>query len=407
MMKLQKGNMVIGQSGGPTSVINGSLAGAITQAKKEKNVGTVYGMNFAIEGFMKGELIDLGKLSAMQLKGLRDTPSSALGSSRLKLKDEHFPQVLAVLKKFNIRYFHIIGGNDSMDTINRVEQYCRKEGYDLYGVGIPKTVDNDLFGTDHTPGFPSAARYTALSVLQSATLARDMQRVDQFVIYQSIGRDAGWLAASSALAKRDDKDGPHILVLPERPLNKNKFLAEVESVYKKCGFVSIVCGEGAVWENKTPISASETKDKFGNTEFGAMGGTSAAMALHKLISANFKGWRGEFQVTESLPMCASDRMSEVDRSEAFELGAAAVKMAAKGTSGVMAALKRVSNSPYKVELTSAPLSEVAVHAKPMPDYMFTTNGFMVNKKFFDYVKPLVGSLPEYACISKILVKKGS
>jgi 6-phosphofructokinase 1 len=362
-------------------------------------------MNFAIEGFMKGELIDLGQLSATQINALRDTPSSALGSSRLKLKDEHFPKILSILKKFNIRFFHIIGGNDSMDTINRVEQYCRKEGYELYGVGIPKTVDNDLFGTDHTPGFPSAARFTALSVLQSGTLARDMQRVDQFVIYQSIGRDAGWLAASAALAKRDEKDAPHILVLPERPLNKNKFLTEVERVYRKCGFVSVVCGEGAVWENKIPVSASETKDKFGNTEFGAMGGTSAALALHKLITTNFKDWRGEFQITESLPMCAADRMTAVDRKEAFELGAAAVKLATKGNTGVMAALKRISNAPYKVELTTAPLSEVAVHAKPMPDNMFTNNGFMINKKYLDYVKPLVGDMPEYTRIAKKLASR--
>ncbi|MBL8026058.1 MAG: diphosphate--fructose-6-phosphate 1-phosphotransferase [Fibrobacteres bacterium] len=403
---MTKGNLVIGQSGGPTSVINSSLAGAITAAHKQKNIGSIFGMNYAIEGFMKGELIDLGKISAADLKGLRNTPSSALGSSRLKLKDEHFPQVLAMLKKFNIRFFHIIGGNDSMDTINRVEKYCRKEGYELYGVGIPKTVDNDLFGTDHTPGFPSAARYTALSVLQSATLAKNMQKVDQFVIYQSIGRDAGWLASSSALAKRDEKDGPHILVVPERPLNRNRFLKEVEAVYRKCGFVSIVCGEGAVWDDKTAISASETKDKFGNTEFGAMGGTSAAMALHKLITANFKGWRGEFQITESLPMCASDRATKIDKKEAFELGAAAVKMAAAGSSGVMAALKRVSNKPYKSAIVTAPLSEVAVHAKPMPDNMFTSDGFMVNKKFFEYLKPLVGSLPEYTEIKKLLVKKG-
>ena len=159
-MKNSNGNMVIGQSGGPTSVINSSLAGAIIQAKKEKNINAIYGMNYAIEGFMKAELIDLGKLSATRLRQLKDTPSSALGSSRLKLKDEHFPQVLAMLKKFNIRFFHMIGGNDSMDTINRIEKYCWKEGYNLNGVGIPKTVDNDLFGTDHTPGFPSAARFT-------------------------------------------------------------------------------------------------------------------------------------------------------------------------------------------------------------------------------------------------------
>ncbi|MFH0919458.1 MAG: diphosphate--fructose-6-phosphate 1-phosphotransferase [Fibrobacterota bacterium] len=398
-----KGNLVVGQSGGPTSVINGSLAGIVTEAKKHKAIGRIYGMSFAIEGFMKGELIDLGKLPSKTLNQLRSTPSSALGSSRLKLKDEHFPQVLAMLKKHDIRYFHLIGGNDSMDTIHRVEAYCRKEGYELFGIGVPKTVDNDLFGTDHTPGYPSAARYTALSVLQSGLLARDMMRVDQFVIYQSIGRDAGWLAASAAFAKKNEADAPHILVLPERPLNKERFLARVEETYRKHGFVSIVCGEGAVWENKVPVSASETKDKFGNTEFGAMGGTSCAMALHRIITANFPGWRGEFQVTESLPMCAADRMSDLDRKEAFLLGQKAVALAVKGKSGLMAALVREKNNPYRVKIDAVPLSDVAVRAKPMLDDMIDKSGFMVTPKFQEYLRPLVGKLPQYARIEKKLI----
>jgi 6-phosphofructokinase 1 len=355
-------------------------------------------MNFAIEGFMQDDLIDLTKLTMKKLSALRNTPSSALGSSRLKLKDEHFPHILEVLKKRNIRYLLIIGGNDSMDTINRVEKYCRSQGYELYGVGVPKTVDNDLFGTDHTPGFPSAARTTALSVLQSGILARDMRRVDQFVIHQSIGRDAGWLAASAALAKKKESDAPHILILPERPLNKERFLKKVEECHGKYGFVSIVCGEGAIWEDKTPVSASSAQDKFGNVEFGAMGGTSAAMALHRLITSHFKNWRGEFQITESLPMCAADRVSPVDRKEAFELGQAAVRLAVSGKTGLMASLTRVRDKPYKVRIDSVPLSEVAVRSKPMPDDMISADGFMVTEKFIDYLKPLVGKLPEYASL---------
>src|SRR5262249_9020849 len=147
------------------------------------------------------------------LKGLRSTPGSALGSSRLKLKDEHFPAVLKQLKKYNIRYYFMIGGNDTMDTIHRVTRYANEQGHEMVGVGVPKTVDNDLFGTDHTPGYPSAARYVALSVLQAGVLARDMQKVDQFVIFQSIGRSAGWLPAAAACARHSGETAPHLLLL--------------------------------------------------------------------------------------------------------------------------------------------------------------------------------------------------
>jgi len=203
-----KGNAIVGQSGGPTSVINSSLAGVMSAAKKFDEIETLYGMHFGIEGFMKEDLWDLSAQSDSIIEGLRKTPSSALGSSRHKVQDEDFPQILEVFKKYNIRYFFLIGGNDTMDTIHRIEEYCKKEAYELYGVGVPKTVDNDLFGTDHTPGFASAARYNALSVQQAGALARDMKKVDQFVVYQTIGRDAGWLAAATVLAKKHEDDGP-------------------------------------------------------------------------------------------------------------------------------------------------------------------------------------------------------
>jgi len=193
---MQKGNAVIGQSGGPTSVINSSLAGVIEAAVLYSNIGDIYGMQFGIEGLMQEWMYDLGKQPSTIIKGLRSTPSSALGSSRHKVTEEDFPLILEVLKKYSIRYFFMIGGNDTMDTINRVETYCRDKKYELTGIGIPKTVDNDLFGTDHTPGFASAARSNILNVMQAGILARDMQKVDRFVIYQTIGRDAGWLAAA-------------------------------------------------------------------------------------------------------------------------------------------------------------------------------------------------------------------
>ena len=245
-----KGNAVIGQSGGPTSVINSSLAGVISAAKASAVIGDIYGMNYGIEGLMQGLLYDLGNQPANIINGLRKTPSSALGSSRHKLKEEDFPKIIKILKKYNIRYFFLIGGNDTMDTINRVEAYCRSCGYELSGIGIPKTVDNDLFGTDHTPGFASAAWSNILNVMQGGTLARDMKKVDQFVIYQTIGRDAGWLAAATAMAKREEDDAPHLIYTPEHFFDKDKFLSDVEKTVSKYGWVSIVCGEGIKYADR-------------------------------------------------------------------------------------------------------------------------------------------------------------
>ncbi|MCJ7693314.1 MAG: diphosphate--fructose-6-phosphate 1-phosphotransferase, partial [Sedimentisphaerales bacterium] len=318
-----KGNAIVGQSGGPTSVINASLSGVVQAAKDFDAIENILGMRFGIEGFMADKIINLGKESAETIEGLKRTPSSALGSCRHKLQDKDLPIILDMLKKKNIRYVFLIGGNDTMDTIDRLEVFAKEQNYELAGIGIPKTVDNDLYGTDHTPGFASAARYIALSVKQAGTLARDMQKVDQFVVFQAIGRDAGWLTASGAAGKTSVEEAPHILCLPERAFEKEKFLKKVEQCYKEFGFASIVCGEGITFADGTAVSASQVKDKFNNIEFGAMGGTSAAMALHRMISDEF-GFRGEFQITESLPMCAADRAVQVDIDEAYMCGRQAV-----------------------------------------------------------------------------------
>ena len=399
-----KGNLIVGQSGGPTSVINNSLCGIIREAKKSREIEGIYGMHFGIEGFMQENVIDLQYEDEETIERLRDTPSSALGSSRYKLKDDDLPRILKFLKKYNIRYFLMIGGNDTMDTIRRVEDYCVKKRYEIACVGIPKTVDNDLFGTDHAPGFPTAARFTALSVKQGGILARDMQKVDHFVIYQSIGRDAGWLAASAAVAKEKESDAPHIILLPERPLNKEKFIEEVKKCYDKYGFVFVVCGEGITWADGTPVSGSVIRDKFGNIEFGAMGGTSAAMILHRIITTEF-GWRGEFQITESLPMCCADRMAKVDRDEAYLVGVESVKLAVEGKSGVMVTLERKRDYPYMCQTGTVPLKDAAEKRKPMPDNYISRDGFFVTGEFMDYIRPLVGEMPRYAELKAKTVTK--
>lgn len=394
-----KGNAIIGQSGGPTSVINASLAGAVAAAMKTADIETVYGMNYGIEGFMQERLINLSAQKKEVLEGLRTTPSSALGSTRHKVTESDFPRILEVLKKFNIRYFFLIGGNDTMDTIHRVEKYCRSQNYELRGVGIPKTVDNDLFGTHHTPGFMSAARYNILSVKQSGVLARDMQKVDKFVIYQTIGRDAGWLAAATALAKEKESDAPHLIYMPETKFNKAEFLADAKACIEKYGFCSIVCGEGIKYADGTPVSSSQTKDKFNNIEFGAMGGSSVALQLHRMLREE-TGYRGEFQITESLIMCAADRAVQRDIDEAFACGEEAVRLAAAGESGVMVTMVPDAANPEKMTFGQAPLSEVAVNAKEMPRDFINERGNFVTDKFYEYMKPLVSDLPHYVELDK-------
>ena len=398
-----KGNAILGQSGGPTTVINSSLAGIIQESLKAEVIENVYGMRYGIEGFMKDNVIDLGAEDPTVIEALRTTPSSALGSCRHKLQEEDFPVILEKLKKHNIRYYFLIGGNDTMDTIHRVEAYCKQQGYELIGVGVPKTVDNDLFGTDHTPGFGSAGRFVATSVKQAGMLARDMKFVDQYVIFQTVGRSAGWLPAAAAMARSAEDDAPHIILLPERAFDKDKFMAAVKKSYDRFGWCSIVCGEGVCYADGRPISASTTADKFANVEFGAMGGTSAAMMLHRMIADEF-GWRGEFQVTESLQMCAADRANRLDLDEAYACGRRAVELAVAGTSGVMVSIVRESSDPYKWSLATAPLAEVALGEKPMPDEFIDDENLFVTPACIEYLKPLIGDLPQYARFKGVPVK---
>lgn len=395
---MSHGNVLIGQSGGPTSVINASLAGVAARAIEKLPGAKVLGMRYGIAGFMKDEWVDLSAQPKSLWQGLRTTPGSVLGSSRHKVKEEDFPVILAQLKKHQIRYFFLIGGNDTMDTIHRVEAYCRAQKYDLCGIGVPKTVDNDLFGTDHTPGFPSAARFNALSARQAGRLARDMKRVDQYLITQSIGRDAGFLTAAGALGRQKAGDPPHLIYVPERKLNRDRFLARVEAVIKEQGFVTMMVSEGLHWDDGKPVSESQTKDRFGNLEYGAMGGGSVALSLHRLIKEH-TGFRGEFQITESLPMSSADRAAPNDVEEAWQCGSRAVDLALAGKSGVMVTITRIANAPYQAGYGEIPLNEVAVRAKPMPDAFINAAGDDVTQAFMDYAAPLVGPLPELADLS--------
>ena len=391
-----KGIAVVAQTGGPTAVINSSLAGIISQCLKEDNVEEVWGCHFGMKGLLEEDFVDLND-APVDL--LQQTPGSALGSSRIKLNSENIPRVLEVFKKYNIRYFFGIGGDDTQLNVYEVEKYCKEQGYELSGMGCPKTVDNDLPLTDHTPGFPSAARYTALSVFQGGRLTQDMQKVDQFVIYQTIGRSAGWLAAAPYGFKEKESDPPHIILMPETPFNEDKFVAFFKECYEKYGFVSIITGEGVMDEDGNPVSATKVKDDFGNKEFGAMGGVSVGMEIHKIITKHFPDMRGEFQVTESLPMCADDRTVDIDVKEAFELGVKAVELAANGESGYMTTIERLEGPEYKTQIGKVLLCDVGGKQKPIPAKYIAENGMDMTPAFNEYIRPLLGKKPKYADLS--------
>ena len=399
-----RGKAIIGQSGGPTAVINSSLAGVIERASRAAAITGIYGMQYGIEGFMDEMIIDLEAQPGNVIKGLRTTPSSALGSSRHKLMENDFPLILEMLRKYDIRYLFLIGGNDTMDTINRIEKFCRDNKYELIGTGIPKTVDNDLYGTDHTPGFASAARSNILNVKQAGILARDMQKVDKFVIYQTIGRDSGWLALATALAAEKESDAPHLVYTPEFVFDRDHFLSAVASCIDKYGYVSVVCGEGLKYADGSPVSRSATSDKFSNIEFGAMGGTSVAFNLHSMIHKEF-GYRGEFQITESLIMSDMTRASQTDLEEAWNCGSRAVDIALSGESGYMVSMIRLSDDPYTIEYGKTLLADVAVRAKPVPSDYFNDERNYASRKFFDYMLPLAGDLPVFTELEKIKPKK--
>ncbi|NOZ87960.1 MAG: diphosphate--fructose-6-phosphate 1-phosphotransferase [Deltaproteobacteria bacterium] len=400
-----KGNLVIGQSGGPTPVINASLIGAVKEAEKHDCFGEVYGMRWGIQGFMQEELVDLSREREETLDLVARAPSSCLGSCRHKVGDEDLPRILEVLKKYDIHYFLMIGGDDTQNTTYRVAGFCEHEGYECLGIGIPKTVDNDLYGTDHTPGYGSAARYVALSMLQGGRLARDMQKVDPVSVYQAVGRDAGWLAASAALARAREQDPPHLIYVPEKPFERERFIKDAELCIKRFGFVSVVVGEGITYKDSKPVSGTIVRDKFGNPEFGAMGGTSAAVIVKDMVCKAL-GVRGEFQVVESLQMCAADRVSETDFEEAYRAGEEAVRLAAGGKTGLMVAFERAPGVEYKCNITAVPLQKVNESKKTMPDEFINQAGNFPTKAFLDYVRPLAGPVPAYGDLEFIKVKPG-
>lgn len=393
-MRALRGRLVVGQSGGPTAVINATLAGVIQEAHRHDAVTGIYGMRHGVEGLLREALIDLGAEPPQTVELLKHTPSAALGSCRHKLAEEDYGRVLRILRAHEIRYFLYVGGNDSADTAHRLGALAEREGYELRVLGLPKTVDNDLVATDHCPGHPSVARWLAVSVRDAGLDTEAIGVVDTVKVIETMGRDTGWITAATALARTHEDAAPHLIYLPERPLRRDAVLADVEGVYRRLGHVVIAVCEGQKDERGQYLAASAQLldvDRFGHPQLGG-----AAAVLCDLIGRELR-LKARFDKPGTIQRVSAALASPVDVAEAYEVGRAAVAHAVAGVSGQMVAIVREGNEPYRSTTGLVPLAEVANRVRPVPEEFIAPAGNDVAPAYLGYIRPLIGGpLPAYA-----------
>ncbi len=406
------GNVLVGQSGGPTAVINASVAGLITEALNHDCIEEVYGSLNGVLGILQEDLVDLAAESQQQIRALKYSPGAALGSCRYKLKKQaDFDRVLEVFKAHNIRYFFYIGGNDSQDTAAKISAHAQQAGYELRVIGVPKTVDNDLSVTDHCPGFGSAAKYLAASIRELAADCESMGQGDLVSITEVMGRSAGWLAASTALAKRRDQphDSPHLIYLPEIPFSQEKCLEDIRRVLKREKYCQIVVSEGLTDADGNYVSADPATDAFGHAQLGGAG-----EFIKSLVEANLPGVKARLSVPGLMQRSASHAASKTDADEAFLVGQAAVKAAVDGETDKLITLVRGDTDHYTCETGLAPLTEVASAVKKLPREWINEDGVSMNFQFIRYAQPLIqgevvvpqdNGVPAFARLDKVRVDK--
>jgi len=403
---------LVAQSGGPTTVINASVAGVVSEALNNPCIEEVYGGINGVLGILKEELIDLAEESQQNIRGLRFTPASALGTCRFKLKREQdYERILEVFEAHNIRYFFYCGGNDSQDTADKISKLAQKKGYELRVIGVPKTIDNDLVTTDHCPGYGSVVKYLCTVIRECALDHEAMGQHDLVSIIEVMGRNAGWIAAGATLAKGKDnaKDAPHIILLPEVPFAKEKFVEDVRDVLKKNKYCLVVVGEGLLDKDGNYVANSATgQDAFGHQQLGGVGDFLANFVEQNLAVKARSSKLGIGQ------RAAAQCSSQADNDEAFMAGTAAVKAAVAGETDKMVILVRAEGENYECETSLAPLSEIANGVKEIPADWISEDGISMTAKFIKYCQPLIqgevqvpyeNGVPAYVRLSKRRVRK--
>lgn len=401
-MTTGRGKLVMAQSGGPTAVINSSICGVIQEAVRQDAFDGVYGAVNGIMGILHENLLDLQKESPRTVELLRHTPSSALGSCRRKLDATDLERVLEVFKAHDIRYFFYNGGNDSMDTAQKISQMAQESGYDMHVLGIPKTVDNDLVKTDHCPGFGSVARWLAIAMRDAGRDTEAIANTSTAIkIIEAMGRDSGWIAGATALARERPDDAPQLIYLPEVPFDLDGFLDDVQRVYDRLGYVLITVSEGIRDKDGTLIAKSSSVDAFGHAQLGGVGDYLARVIMDTL---GIKARADKPGTIQRVSMLGASRS---DLEEAYLVGQMAVHYALEGQSGSMVALVRESDQPYSCTTGLVPLEQVANAKKVVPGEYIAPEGNFVSEPFIRYVSPLAGQLlpDEYMRFQRFPVEK--
>ena len=413
-MKNLKGALMFAQSGGPTSVINASAAGVFIEGLKSPEITAVYGAAHGIRGVLDEQFYDMSKEDMKELELLKYTPSSALGSVRYKLKDASvddtdYKRILEVFKKYNVRYFFYNGGNDSMDTCNKISKYLATSGYDCNVIGVPKTIDNDLYGTDHCPGFASAARYIATTIME-INLDAKVYDTPMVCVIECMGRHAGWLTAAAKLASVGGL-GADLIYLPEVDFDVDKFVEDVKAVCAKNGNKCIaVVSEGIKNKEGTFICelvSQGARDSFGHAQLGGVAATLANIIKEKT------GYKTRGIELSLMQRCGAHLASATDVEETFEAGKAAVRAAVAGETDKMVCYARKEGDKYEIEYKLLPLELAANTEKTVPLEWITDNGTNISDEFVKYALPLIqgeakapleNSLPRFAKLKKVFVK---
>ena len=387
-----KKNVIVGQSGGPTAVINASLYGVISEAlAREDDFEKVYGMVNGVEGFLNGQIMDMGTLEKSgELELIRTTPGSYLGSCRYKLpedlEDKIYPELFEKFAEYGIAYFFYIGGNDSMDTVSKLSRYAKKTGSDIRFLGIPKTIDNDLVHTDHTPGFGSAAKYVASTVREIAVDASVYDNKKSVTIVEIMGRHAGWLAAASALARKFEGDNPMLIYLPETAFDPERFLNDVTAAMEKTSNLVVCISEGINDGNGKFIC--ELSGDVGVDTFGHKMLTGSGKYLENLVKERL-GVKVRSIELNVCQRCSSAMLSDTDLKEAAAAGAYGVKCALAGETGKMIAFHRVPGAEYQIEYITEDVSLICNQEKTVPAEWITGNGSDVGRELIEYALPLI------------------
>lgn len=387
-----KKNAVVGQSGGPTAVINASLYGTVYEAlNREDEIGTVYGMINGIEGFLNDQVMDMAPLEeSKELELIRTTPGSYLGSCRYKLpedlNDPVYPQLFARFEAYNIGYFFYIGGNDSMDTVSKLSRYAEKISNDIRVIGIPKTIDNDLVETDHTPGFGSAAKYVASTVREIAIDASVYDNKKSVTIVEIMGRHAGWLTAASALARKFEHDNPVLIYLPETDFDQDAFIEKVRTSLETTPNLVVCISEGI--HDNTGTFICEYSNDVGTDTFGHKMLTGSGKYLENLVKERL-GVKVRSVELNVCQRCSSSMLSKTDQKEAIASGAYGVKAALNGASGKMVAFERLDGDDYQIDYVLKDVNVICNQEKCVPATWITADGSDVTEDFIRYARPLI------------------